>query len=176
MKVEMKDLRESQVDLQIDCTPEALELQDPEFSFPERVGGAVLFSLAGDKVLARGRLETTIEADCVRCLKKVRATLRAPVDVVYEIRKEAPTPELEVFGPGEDDERVAFFDGETIRPEPQLREALLIELPSLPVCDAACKGLCPRCGADLNEGVCGCELKGDEEPDWKSALKKMKLD
>ncbi len=37
-----------------------------------------------------------------------------------------------------------------------LREAVLLNLPRFPLCDEACKGLCPQCGKDLNEGPCGC--------------------
>lgn len=177
MKVEMKELREHPVDLEIDSAPEALDLEDPEYSFPEKVKGAVLFTMAGDRVVARGRLETEVESSCVRCLKKVRTVVRAPVDVVYEEQKEPVTPELEIFGPqGEADERVAFFHGDAIHPETQFREAILIELPSLPVCDEACKGLCPKCGVDLNEGPCECDTSSMDEPSWKSALKNIKLD
>ena len=68
----------------VDFATQRLELEDAEFGFPEKIRGAVLFSTAGDKVLARGRLETQIEASCVRCLKKVKATLRAPVDAFFE--------------------------------------------------------------------------------------------
>lgn len=177
MKVDMRELRDGPVDLEIECAPEALHLEDPEYTFPEKVKGAVLFLTAGEKVMARGRLETQIESDCVRCLKKVRTTLRAPVDVLYEVKKDPLLPEEEVFGPrGEGDERIAFFDGDTIKPEQELREALLIELPSLPVCDTACKGLCPKCGTDLNEATCNCEIGIESEPSWKSALKNLKLE
>jgi len=39
---------------------------------------------------------------------------------------------------------------------PLAREALLLELPLAPLCQAECAGLCPTCGADLNAGPCGC--------------------
>ena len=38
-----------------------------------------------------------------------------------------------------------------------LREAILLQLPNFPICSAACEGLCPQCGKNLNEGPCGCE-------------------
>ena len=38
-----------------------------------------------------------------------------------------------------------------------LRESVLLEMPAFPVCLAECKGLCPYCGMNLNEGDCGCE-------------------
>ena len=39
--------------------------------------------------------------------------------------------------------------------------ALLLEIPLIPLCDDDCKGLCSTCGANLNEGPCGC-APGDD--------------
>jgi uncharacterized protein len=38
-------------------------------------------------------------------------------------------------------------------------EALILEIPMKPVCRDECRGLCPVCGADLNEKTCGCEAR-----------------
>ena len=35
---------------------------------------------------------------------------------------------------------------------------ILLELPSKVLCREDCRGLCPKCGADLNEGDCGCDM------------------
>ncbi len=37
-----------------------------------------------------------------------------------------------------------------------LRDDILLELPSKLLCKDSCKGLCPKCGKNLNEGECGC--------------------
>jgi uncharacterized protein len=53
---------------------------------------------------------------------------------------------------------------ETVDVTDDLREAILLQLPNFPICSAACRGLCPRCGKDLNEGPCGCEPpRGDKQ-------------
>lgn len=55
--------------------------------------------------------------------------------------------------------------------EPAMREYALISLPMLPLCNADCKGLCPQCGANLNEGPCDCDT---EEVDERfEALKRL---
>ena len=41
----------------------------------------------------------------------------------------------------------------------------VFELPLVPLCDEDCKGLCPTCGANLNEGPCGCEKEQSDGPD-----------
>ena len=50
--------------------------------------------------------------------------------------------------------------------DPLLKAALLLEMPLVPLCDDDCKGICPDCGADLNEGPCACGEKqsADEAP------------
>ena len=40
-----------------------------------------------------------------------------------------------------------------------LREDILLDLPSKYLCSPDCKGLCPKCGKNLNEGDCGCDRK-----------------
>ena len=57
----------------------------------------------------------------------------------------------------------------TAREEP--REAVVLEMPIKYLCADSCAGICPGCGADLNEGACGC---GDKpaDPRW-GPLKKL---
>ena len=54
-----------------------------------------------------------------------------------------------------------------------IREELLLHLPHYPVCEPDCKGLCPQCGHNLNDGLCGCTApRGDLR--W-SGLNDLKL-
>jgi uncharacterized protein len=39
---------------------------------------------------------------------------------------------------------------------PRVREELILDMPIKLLCREDCKGLCSKCGADLNEGACGC--------------------
>jgi uncharacterized protein len=47
---------------------------------------------------------------------------------------------------------------------PAMREQWLLAVPALVTCREDCKGLCPRCGADLNQGACDCAPPTD--PRW----------
>jgi uncharacterized protein len=42
---------------------------------------------------------------------------------------------------------------------PLIREQMILALPTRPLCQEDCRGLCPRCGANLNERDCGCNLE-----------------
>ena len=56
----------------------------------------------------------------------------------------------------EGDEFDFLPDNRKIDLVPLIVAALLLEVPLVPLCDDDCKGLCPQCGANLNEGPCGC--------------------
>ena len=49
------------------------------------------------------------------------------------------------------------------------RTVFLLDLDTKILCSPDCKGLCPRCGADLNQGPCGC--KKDADPRWAALAK-----
>jgi uncharacterized protein len=65
------------------------------------------------------------------------------------------------------------YTGKVIDLDPIVREQLLLELPEYPVCDEQCKGLCPACGANLNDRECGCD-RHVPDPRW-AGLKNVKL-
>ena len=53
---------------------------------------------------------------------------------------------------------------DTLDLAPLVRDALVLELPMAPLCRDDCAGLCPQCGANRNEGQCGCVAPRD--PRW----------
>ena len=53
-----------------------------------------------------------------------------------------------------------------------LRDDILLELPSKFLCKESCKGLCPKCGKNLNEGECSCP---EHEPDPRLAVLRQLL-
>ncbi|MCX7019581.1 MAG: DUF177 domain-containing protein [bacterium] len=177
MKIEVRNLLQGPVELSVDCAPKELEFEADNYIFTGRVSGNAAFQLIEHRVLARGTLRANAETECVRCLRRMSIPLTAHVDVLYE-----HNPELlknKIDGGDVDDEHVAWFDGETIHPAQEFREALLIELPGLPVCSEQCKGLCQQCGADLNRGPCACALEKTAPPasgetEWKNAIRKIR--
>jgi uncharacterized protein len=142
-----------------------------------------------DKIERRVRLEAharaQLDVPCGRCL--VPVTVELPVDFEltlvpsdeYEDEGEEGDPRRErgsaprggSFDPQEAEEEV--YAGKVIDLDPLLREQLLLALPGYPVCREACKGLCPVCGANLNERECGCDRKVPD-PRW-AGLKDIKL-
>lgn len=57
------------------------------------------------------------------------------------------------------DLQIVSFGGDAINISELIRETVLLSQPLNHICDAACKGLCPKCGANLNRGDCGCDRR-----------------
>jgi len=65
------------------------------------------------------------------------------------------------------------YSGKVIDLDPFVREQILLALPGYPLCKDDCKGLCPACGANLNDRECGCD-RHVPDPRW-AALRNVKL-
>jgi uncharacterized protein len=171
-RVSIADLAGGPVTLRVTCRPTDIELSDAEFTFPDPVMAEVRFELAGSEVRASGWAETVAVGCCVRCLGEARMTLRGRMEVLFEHNPDLLKPQVRNLGT--EDGSIVYFDGESVCADGEMREALLIELPPLPLCRADCLGLCPRCGADLNAGPCGCPP--DDGGGWKAALRQIKIE
>jgi uncharacterized protein len=99
---------------------------------------------------------------------QAEGTVRAPWVGICRRCAEAVSGQLEVrvlerFGDDADEDFYPIVD-ETIDLGPLVRDAIVLELPSAPLCRDDCAGLCPQCGANRNEGDCGCVAPRD--PRW----------
>jgi uncharacterized protein len=117
---------------------------------PVRVSGHADREARGLRV--RGRLETRLTLTCSRCLEPFSFPVGSRFDVTYST--EVPVEdEVELGGR---DLTVVHLEGDTVDLAEMAREQVLLEVPMAPVCRPDCRGLCPRCGANLNQGACGC--------------------
>jgi uncharacterized protein len=57
-----------------------------------------------------------------------------------------------------------FYSGDTIDLTDLVREQVLLSLPTYPLCRPSCRGLCPRCGVDLNRMACRCTAEETLRP------------
>src|SRR6202022_3877091 len=113
----------------------------------------------GKEVELRGELHTRLKAACDRCLKPVML----PIHTEFAERfvpavswRAEQQHELQ-----EEDLNLAVFDGEAIELDDLVREEILLAVPAHVLCREDCKGLCPVCGIDRNQGGCQCEKKGN---------------
>ncbi|EKX95443.1 DUF177 domain-containing protein [Selenomonas sp. oral taxon 138] len=125
-------------------TPESLELgdEDRRFRGEIRVDGTLMNT--GSSLRAAGTVRAHRAFVCDRCLAEGEREIALDFSEDY-----AKTP-------GETDEAV-LYDGETIVLDDLVRDTLLVAEPLRELCKSDCKGLCPVCGQNLNEGQCDCD-------------------
>ncbi|MGH7457565.1 MAG: YceD family protein [Longimicrobiaceae bacterium] len=106
---------------------------------------------AGEGVLVRGKIRASFRLPCRRCLAGLEVELEDDLNIFFEYEESwrEDGPESDTF-PLPEGAREIDLTG-------PIREHLLLAAPTFALCDERCKGLCPRCGADLNRGECGCE-------------------
>ncbi len=106
----------------------------------------------------QGGLAAELELDCGRCLEPFVFRLETPLGLrlVPEAGADDDGPPSEIpVEEGDETETWSIRDGK-LDLERLVAEFVLLNLPLKPVCRDACRGLCPRCGANRNEGECGC--------------------
>jgi uncharacterized protein len=130
------------------------------------------FEVQKDKSKFRlvGTATTELELACSRCLEPFRLAVNAPFDILYLPASEASAEsEQEVE---EEDLETSYYRDDQIDLNELLREQFYLALPMKPLCQEACKGLCPQCGTNLNTGRCDC-VTAWEDP-RHAALKSLK--
>ena len=122
-----------------------------------------------------GTLQTSVRLPCSRCLIDFDTPLA--FNFVLSYTKEMPGL-MDVFDEEEIELKVEeigmfYFKGEEINLQQGIQEQVVMAFPLKPLCDENCKGLCPKCGSDLNQGDCGC--KRELSANKFAVLKNLKL-
>jgi len=117
-----------------------MDLDEADIHFEHEVEYQFWAQIQGNALLVTGRVSTPATLRCSRCLRVFEQPLTVGQFVFHR--------ELH----GED-----FVDL-----TPQMREDIILELPQRALCAEDCKGLCSRCGKDLNQGPCRCKQLGGD--------------
>jgi uncharacterized protein len=162
LRVDLRALAAGPLETHAVVQPDDPGLADLEFTptEPVRVSGRIMASGPGS-FYWEGRLQTRVRAACRRCLVPVDVAIDEAVDLLFTEDQGADDPSAMIIPP-----RATELDlGDAIRGE------LILAAPEFTLCRDDCRGICPRCGADLNEGPCTCPSEGD--PRW-AALEALK--
>jgi uncharacterized protein len=134
--------------------PGALDFHSAEFRQIDPLTVKAVAELLGDEILIRGSLRTRIESTCDRCLNPVQLALERDFDLTYRPMSTIAREEEIELPEGELD--IGFYEGEGIELGEVLAEQVNLAVPMKVVCREDCRGLCPTCGADRNNGTCAC--------------------
>jgi uncharacterized protein len=118
----------------------------------------------------KGRLTTSLESNCARCLEPIIQDVKSDFDLLYRPQgADAGRDEMSVT---DAEAEISYYEGEGILLDDVVREQVLLAVPLKVTCREDCKGLCPHCGKNLNQEKCDCAV-GFEEPRW-AALKEIR--
>lgn len=110
-----------------------------------------------DDYLVRGDVSATVELECARCLAAFSQRVEGHLDVICSEGEKLPDGEVEEErGMLDDEPDMCMVHDGMIDVGELAREMILLGLPIKPLCSDECKGICPECGQDLNEGECAC--------------------
>jgi len=129
--------------------------QFDELELVEPLTGSVYFLRTGQDVLVTGKLHTTLQRVCGKCL----ASFTAPITIVLE---EIFFPTIDLVSgnmlpaPEDADEANRINEFHTLDLYEVIRQAIMLESVACRYCRPDCKGLCPHCGQDRNTNPCTC--------------------
>ncbi len=178
MLIEVKDLEVHPLDFREELSPGVIDLgEEVRQQTPLRAEGrADLVEEHHGKhqvvqdIRVKGKLATSLEVPCARCLVPVVYPVERSFDLLYRpLGIDSGHEELSVT---DAEAEIGYYEGEGLLLEDALREQVLLALPLKTICREDCKGLCPHCGTNMNETQCAC-VDDVEDPRW-SALKEIR--
>jgi len=155
MFLDVKDLAVRKVHIRKSYAPGSIDygLSEVKQSGPLEVNATA--ELLEGQIRVTGELQTRIEMVCARCLEPVIEEVHRNFDLFYQpLLKGTPNEEERLK---DDDTEIGFFEGEGLFLADVLKEQVLLSLPMKVICQSDCRGLCPHCGANLNQEQCRCE-------------------
>lgn len=156
MKIELKNIPDDISALELSCKPEEIALEAEGVKFTGLVFAKLRFFRQPDTIFVNGDLSVDIELECDRCLCPVNSVLKGILEIQYR-----PMPKFS--HEATDYEGIGYYSEDHIDLSDDIRESFLLEMPYGILCSEDCKGLCRKCGQNLNKGKCDCVLEPEEE-------------
>jgi uncharacterized protein len=134
MKINAKQIPVEGLAIQENISPLSLDLETDlvKFSSPLKVKAQI--NKITNTVTVSLRLESAIKLNCSRCLNEFNTDLNRQLEFYYPLNR----------------------PDDVINIDEDIRQELIMGYPVNPLCRVDCKGLCLKCGKNLNEGDCSC--------------------
>ena len=134
MKIDARQIPDEGVTLTEDFSPGSLELNTDFIRFLLPIKAKAVIHKSYNAINVILTLSSQVAISCGRCLQEVKKDFNRQISLNYALDKSNPIIEL----------------------DPEIREEIILDYPMKPLCGIDCKGLCPKCGMNLNEGGCNC--------------------
>lgn len=140
----------------LSLSPEQLEREELRSGVDVELDVNTLKGEVEGEYLVDGTMSYQGELDCARCLEPFPFANRSSFNLRYRPRPAdfaSPEADIEITDQELD---LDYYDERKVPLEMIAQEQIHLSLPMKPLCEEACQGLCPHCGANLRRGECTC--------------------
>ena len=135
MKIDVNQIPAEGLTLAEELTPSELDLETDTSKFRSPIKVKADVYRISNVVNVNLTWNALMHASCSRCLNEFEIDFKKNnIELNYPVNKSEPVIDL----------------------EPDIRGEIILDYPMKPLCSPDCKGLCPKCGKNLNQGGCSC--------------------
>ena len=138
---------------------------DPELQPLRPLVGTVTLMRTSQGILVTGRLRTTLDGTCRRCLEPSKVNVELDLEEEYHPVTSIADVPLDDVPDEERDEALLIDERHMLDLREVIRQGLWLASPMQTLCKPDCAGLCPDCGGNRNLGECQCE-QTPIDPRW----------
>ena len=161
MILDLRAFEEFPAETTIEANQGEFDPLDDSVARVESVECELAIQKSAQEYFCQGRVKARLTLECARCLTEFEKKVNTHINFVVCSKDEA-----DQYRDGDDEEYVCF-EGNDLQVnivEP-VRQVMVLALPMKPLCREDCRGLCSRCGADLNRKQCDCNNE-TTDPRW----------
>ncbi len=164
IKIKVSNLANGRYDFDFEGKVSDLEISEP---YVGNFNSNVSLNKFDNQIVLDSETGITANLVCDRCAKEFQVVIKSKLKMVYLFRvnfdeSESEREEVVYIHPGTD----------KIDLDKDIRDYALLAVPMKQLCSDDCKGLCLKCGKNLNEGLCDC-TEEIIDPRWE-AIQKLK--
>ena len=134
MKIDIRQIPDQGLTITEEFSPQALDLDTEIIKLCGPIRARAHISKSYGAIGVSLELQAPMLISCSRCLEEISSAFERNVQLNYAADSLEPIIDL----------------------DPDIREEIILSYPIKPLCKDGCRGLCPRCGGNLNEGGCTC--------------------
>ena len=153
MKIQIGSLEEGENEIEAVLSAGELGFGD-EISARGPLGVSLSLYRQGKGIEIHGEARGVLVEECSRCLGPAERAISVAFTILADEQRRVPDEEVL-----QDEDSEIFFvhyQHGVMELAPMIREAILLDRPIRTLCSPDCRGLCPRCGANLNLEACRC--------------------
>jgi uncharacterized protein len=135
VKIEVEKIKDKEIELEEDIPASSWDMDSFDIKFVDNIHLNCKFVRIGKEIVVDTQVITHRIITCSRCLEEVGQTVKQNFKLSYNVNE----------------------CGDYLEIDNDIREEILLDFPMKVLCHQDCKGLCPRCGVNLNYEECKCK-------------------